>query len=125
MNSNPEPKEKLQGATTVDDRSGQEVLESLRTNEVFVAIVGPAGAGSGTAAKILKTFLEESDFEVEIIKASALIRAVAESAGHPVPLSDARKSIDNVKMMQDRGDELRKGDLYSHPEDHSAIARLA
>lgn len=125
MTSNPEPKENMQEATTVDDRPGQEVLESLRTNEVFVAIVGPAGAGSGTAAKILKTFLEESDFEVEIIKASALIRAVAESAGHPVPLSDARKSIDNVKMMQDRGDELRKGDLYSHPEDHSAIARLA
>lgn len=125
MTSNPEPKENMQEATTVDDRPGQEVLESLRTNEVFVAIVGPAGAGSGTAAKILKTFLEESDFEVEIIKASALIRAVAESAGHPVPLSDARKSIDNVKMMQDRGDELRKGDLYLHPEDHSAIARLA
>lgn len=125
MTSNPEPKEKLRGATTVDDRPGQEVLESLRTNEVFVAIVGPAGAGSGTAAKILKTFLEESDFEVEIIKASALIRAVAESAGHPVPPTGSRKSIDNVKMMQDRGDEIRKGDLYSRPEDHSAIARLA
>ena len=125
MTSNLEPKEKLPNATTVDDRPGQEVLEKLRTNEVFVAIVGPAGAGSGTAAKILKTFLEESDFEVEIIKASALIRAVAESAGHPVPPSDARKSIDNVKIMQDRGDELRKGDLYSRPEDHSAIARLA
>ncbi len=125
MTSNPEPKERSQGATTVDDRPGQEVLESLRTNEVFVAIVGPAGAGSGTAAKILKTFLEENNFEVEIIKASALIRAVAESAGHSVPPNGARKSIDNVKMMQDRGDEIRKGDLYSRSEDHSAIARLA
>ena len=125
MTSNPEPKEKLRGATKVDDRPGQEVLESLRTNEVFVAIVGPAGAGSGTAASILKTFLEESDFEVEIIKASAMIRRVAESAGHPVPPTGSRKSIDNVKMMQDRGDEIRKGKLYSRPEDHSAIARLA
>lgn len=125
MTTNPELKQKPRGATTVDDRSGQEVLESLRTNEVFVAIVGPAGSGSGTAAKILKNFLEESDFEVEIIKASALIRTVAESAGHLVPPTGSRKSIDNVNMMQDRGDEIRKGDLYSRREDHSAIARLA
>ena len=29
-------------------RAGQDVLLELRTNEVFIAIVGPAGAGAGT-----------------------------------------------------------------------------
>ncbi|SUZ33883.1 hypothetical protein ROE7235_03658 [Roseibaca ekhonensis] len=72
MTSNPKPQENARSAISVDKRSGQDVLRGLRTNEVFVAIVGPAGSGSGTAAKILKAFLEENDFEVEIVKASVL-----------------------------------------------------
>ena len=51
-------------------RAGQDVLRELRTNEVFIAIVGPAGAGAGTAAKILKVFLEENGFKTEVVKAS-------------------------------------------------------
>lgn len=125
MTSDPKLQENARSAISVNKRSGQDVLKGLRTNEVFVAIVGPAGSGSGTAAKILKAFLEETDFEVEIVKASALIRGAAESAGRPVPPIGARKSIENVEMMQDRGDELREGKLYARPEDHSAIARLA
>ncbi|WP_183073607.1 hypothetical protein [Roseinatronobacter ekhonensis] len=42
-----------------------------------------------------------------------------------MPPTGARKSIKNVEIMQDRGDELREGKLYARPEDHSAIARLA
>ena len=90
-----------------------------------VVRTGSTGAGSGTAAKILKTFLEELEFEVVIIKASALIRTAAESIGRPLPPIGDRKSLDNVRTMQDRGDELRKGEMYGLPEDHSAIARLA
>lgn len=125
MTSELQLKDNLRKATSVDKRSGQDVLKGLRTNEVFVAIVGPAGSGSGTAAKILKAFLEEAEFDVEIVKASVLIRAAAEHAGRAVPPIDARKSIDSVRMFQDRGDELRKGEIYYRPEDHSAIARLA
>lgn len=124
MTSGPQPQKHVRADVSVDNRSGQEVLKGLRTNEVFVAIVGPAGSGSGTAAKILKTFFDDNDFEVEIVKASALIRAAAERAKLCVPPSGERKSIGSVRMMQDRGDELRKGELYSRPEDHSAIARL-
>lgn len=105
-------------------QAGQDVLRQLRTNEVFIAIVGPAGAGSGTAAKILKSFLQDNEFEVEIIKASSLIRAAALSNGFDVPAEGARKSLQNVRTMQDRGDELRLGSLYKLSEDHSAIARL-
>lgn len=107
-----------------DVRNGQEVLRDLRTNEVFVAIVGPAGAGVGTAAKILSSFFKENQYQVEIIKVSNLIRRAAESRGLEVPVEGSRKSLNNVKIMQDRGDELRKGDLYGRQEDHSAAARL-
>ncbi|MFJ5371912.1 anti-phage dCTP deaminase [Pectobacterium versatile] len=107
-----------------DVRSGQEVLRELRTNEVFVAIVGPAGAGAGTAAKILSSFFKENEYQAEIIKASSLIRNEAEKAGLEVPIQGHRKTLANVKIMQDRGDELRKGDIYGRQEDHSAVARL-
>ena len=105
-------------------RAGQDVLRELRTNEVFIAIVGPAGAGAGTAAKILKVFLEESGFETEVVKASELIRKAAQHASREVPPSGARKSLAGVQMMQDRGDELRQGVNYGLLEDHSAVARL-
>lgn len=111
--------------TIAQARAGQDLLRLLRTNEVFIAIVGPAGAGSGTAAKILKSFLEENEFQVEIIKASSIIRTAALSKGLSVPESGARKSLENVRTMQDRGDELRLGSVYGLPEDHSAVARLA
>jgi deoxycytidylate deaminase len=105
-------------------RAGHELLRGLRTNEVFVAIVGPAGAGAGTAAKILSAFFEETGYQTAIIKASALIRRAAIRSGLEVPSVDARKSLSTVQTMQDRGDELRKGEKYGLPEDHSAVARL-
>lgn len=104
--------------------AGHELLRSFRTNEVFVAIVGPAGAGAGTAAKILHTFFEEAGFQSAIVKASAIIRRAAEKASLDVPALGARKSLSGVRMMQDRGDELREGIRYGLSEDHSAVARL-
>ncbi len=106
-------------------RKGQDALRDLRTNELFIAIVGPAGAGAGTGAKILKSFLEDEGYESEIVKASALIRAAAEKIGQPLPDLNGRKSLNAVRQMQDRGDEIRKGDIYKIEGDNSAIARLA
>lgn len=106
------------------DESGQSLLRSLSTNEVFIAIVGPAGAGAGTAAKILRSFLDDAGFEVEIVKASTLIRNTAIAFNRPVPPEDQRKSLHAVRMMQDRGDEIRQGFVYGWTEDHSAVARL-
>lgn len=117
--------EKKRANPSPSAQAGQDVLRELRTNEVFIAIVGPAGAGAGTAAKILNTFLKESEFETEIIKVSTLIRDAAIKINQEVPNNGERKSLDKVKMMQDLGDDLRRGMLYGLPEDHSAIARLA
>ena len=105
--------------------TGQDVLRDLRTNEVFVAIVGPAGAGVGTAAEILGNIFKSINFTPKIIKASALIRSIAESKGLEVPPIDERKTLENTQIMQDRGDDLRKGGPYGLPEDHSTVAKLA
>lgn len=108
----------------IKSSAGQNVLRTFRTNEVFIAIVGPAGAGCGTAAKILESFLDDSGFKVEIVKASTLIRQVALKYNLVVPDESARKSLDSVRVMQDRGDEIRLGTEYGLVEDHSAVARL-
>lgn len=109
---------------TGDGLSGQTLLAKHQSNELFVAIVGPAGAGSGTAAKRIQSFFEDDyQYEAVIIKASLLIRDAALSFGLEVPENGARKSLDSITKMQDRGDDLRKGNYPGGTEDHSAVAR--
>ena len=108
---------------TSEARSGQSILTAFQGNELFVAIVGPAGAGAGTAAGLLKDFFEQAGYTAAVIKASKEIRAAAENAGLEVP-NELRKNLQSIKMMQDRGDDLRKGTAFRRPEDHSAVARL-
>lgn len=102
---------------------GVEILKGHRANEFFLGIVAPAGAGSGTAASVLANFLKASTvdgqpIEVAIIKASHAIREWAETQNLPVPTIGPRKSLDDMIMMQDRGDDMRK---YS--SDNAAVAR--
>lgn len=124
MNNNAIPVTRRIMATPNSRQSGQTTLRELRTNELFIAIVGPAGAGAGTSAKILKSFFEEYDFQTSIIKASSLIRNAAQRAELAIPDESVRKTLDSVRQFQDRGDELRKGEIYGQEEDHSAVARL-
>lgn len=108
----------------VDDPSGQSILAEHHSNELFVAIVGPAGAGSGTAAKRIEAFfVDDYRYEAVIIKASALIRSAAINLGLDVPAEDARKSLASITKMQDRGDDLRQGNFDGGREDHSEVAR--
>lgn len=109
---------------TGDGLSGQTLLREHHSNELFVAIVGPAGAGSGTAAKRIQSFFEDDyHYEAVIIKASSLIRDAALSFGLEVPKDGTRKSLESITKMQDRGDDLRKGNYTGGTEDHSAVAR--
>lgn len=110
---------------TTSALTGPETLKGLRSNEVFVGIVGPAGSGSGTAADALKRNFEEEQFEVELISASTLIRSAALSCDLDVPSEIHRKTLDDVITLQNRGDELREGAKYGLKEDHSAVARMA
>jgi len=111
------------GVESHDSGPGHEILRKYKTNEIFIAIVGPAGSGAGTAANILNIFFEEAGFDAHIVKASSIIRRAAEKASLQVPPTE-RKSLDGIRMMQDRGDELRNGKTFGKVEDHSAVARL-
>lgn len=120
--TNQKPKNNAERRSNV--RAGQDVLKGLRANEVFIAIVGPAGAGCGTAARILEGTLGQIGYGVETIKASHLIRNAARHVGKEYPAQEQRKSIEAAEKLQDLGDQLRNGELYGGPEDHSAVARL-
>lgn len=128
-------------ATAVEENSderlnqpGCEILKTHRSNEVFIALVGPAGAGAGTAAGILEYYFKAAGFESVVIKASKIIKdqvTAFNARGHseqlelpPVEAGD-RKTIESVMMMQDRGDELRSGEIYGRVQDNAIIARLS
>lgn len=114
---------KSESSMNADIGTGQEILQSYHSNELFVAIVGPAGAGAGTAAKLLDAFFDDNGYKAKVIKASNLIRAAAIKFGLNVPDEQQRKSIDSITLMQDRGDDLRSGNYQDGREDHAAVAR--
>src|SRR5690554_3408829 len=106
------------------NQSSTELLSQLKSNEKFVAVVGPAGAGSGTAAKILASILQGEGYETEIIKVSVLIKKFVIAKNSQVPEDGDHKNIADVIQMQDLGDSIRQGESYSMAEDHAAVAKL-
>lgn len=104
--------------------TGIEVMKKSRSNEFFIAIVAPAGAGAGTTADVIKDFLarakiDEQLIEVSIIKASQAIRSWAEDCGLDVPnAAPSRKTLADMIIMQDRGDDMRRETC-----DNAAVAR--
>ncbi len=116
------------GAPNSRGRAGQderEVLKGSRANELFIAVVGPAGAGAGRAAEIIRGYLqavsvEGQPYDVHIVKASAAIKAWARGAGRDVAPDGARKSLDGIVAMQNHGDAMRFA-----AKDNAAVARGA
>lgn len=100
------------------------VLKKSATNELFVGVVAPAGAGAGTAAGVIAHFLAEqtvggATYEVETIKASAVIRewASRQHVEAPPEHSGAGKMLAHMTGMQDLGDRMREA-----AKDNSAVA---
>jgi deoxycytidylate deaminase len=116
-------KEKNSSCQNQNQNTGEEILKTNKGNEIFIAIVGPAGSGAGTAALRLEDFLANAGYQTSIIKASTLIKESAESAGLNVP-NQGRKTLEGISRMQDLGDKLRQGKEFNRIEDHSAVARL-
>lgn len=117
------PKQKILASTASGESSG-ELLAKYKSDEKFIAVVGPAGAGSGTAAKILAATLSAQGYKTNIIKVSALIKNFVLSNNGSVPKEGDHKNIADVVEMQNLGDSIRKGEEYGRDEDHSAVARL-
>ena len=105
--------------------TSQRILERARGNEIFIAVVGPVGAGAGQAADIIRRYLEletvdGQHFEAFVIKASDEIRRWAIDKGLAVPAAGQRKTIDGISLMQNHGDAIRLA-----ASDNAAVARMA
>lgn len=116
----PAEKRSVPSATDGDSKA---VLKASNANELFIAIVSPAGAGGGTAADALKGLLEEAradrdPYAVEIVKASDVIRDWASANGLGLPAKDARKTLEAMTAMQELGDRMRET-----TRDNAAVAR--
>lgn len=85
------------------------ILRSLRSKELFFAVVGPVGAGGSRAIASLERACGEAGYKVELIRVSDLIKDWANEQGKPQPSFD-RKTLENVKILQDWGDEMREVD---------------
>ena len=117
-------KKEVIATDVTSNQNSSELLSGLKSNEKFIAVVGPAGAGSGTAAKILASILSAEGYQTEIIKVSSLIKEFVASKGINVPGESDHKNIADVITMQNLGDSIRQGSDYDKPEDHAAVARL-
>ena len=105
--------------------TSRDLLRRSRANELFIAIVAPAGAGAGTAANIIASYLgqesvEGEPYQVIKVKASDAIKAWSRAHDRPIPREGVRKSLDGIVQMQDRGDDMRKAFV-----DGAAVARGA
>ena len=114
--------------TSLDDKySGISEFDKHRTNELFIGIVAPIGAGPSTVARILKLSFADLGFETEIISVSKLIYNFAKARGQSVPSNIPRADKKNmlyVENMQFAGNEIRKGKLYGLSKNHSRVAHL-
>lgn len=100
-------------------------LRMSHTNELFIAIVAPAGAGAGTVASRVKHFFEtqpatDRSFQAEILKASSVIQEWAIENGHDVPPKregTQLKRLEDMITMQNLGDRMRESE-----KDNAAVA---
>jgi deoxycytidylate deaminase len=85
--------------------STEEVLQ-YAANELIFAVVGHAGAGTSTVAESLRELLIQDEYDVQVIKARAVIGAWAEQRGTQLPSNAV--SLSNVEKWQDLGDGMRE-----------------
>ena len=108
------------------DLTGLSDFDNHRTNEFFIGIVAPIGAGPSTVARILEASFIDKKFEVETIEVSKLIYQFAKERRKPIPNypESNKKTLEYVEMMQNAGDAIRKGEIYKLPRNYSRVAHL-
>ena len=102
------PKER--SATTTPARlDSRALIQSTRSRELFLGVVGPAGAGGSRVIASLERACEDKGYTCELIKASNLIHEWALKNDINLP-SESRKTLDQVRRLQDVGDQMRLND---------------
>ncbi|WP_180897844.1 anti-phage dCTP deaminase [Martelella soudanensis] len=90
-----------------DSRS---VLANSHSNELFFAVVGPVGAGASQTIRALERVCRSGSYDVELIKASDLIRVWAEENSRNLPGLEP-KTLEVVTELQELGDAMREHDM--------------
>ena len=109
-----------QPSSTEYRKPAKAVVLDYESNEVVFGVVGHVGSGTSEIASALKGLLEEEKleggkFDVEILKARAVITDWATRNGHQPPASPPN-NLNTTKAFQDLGDLMRKGG------DHAIVA---
>lgn len=99
-----------------DADNAQNILNENRSNEIWLGVVGPVGAGSSRAINALKKACEADDYKCQVIKMSDLIRIWAGQHSIELPSADD-KTLDRVHALQNVGDQIRA-------KDPAGVARL-
>ncbi len=97
------------GASQKPDERAVELVAKSRTHELFLAVVGPVGAGGSRTISSFRRVCEASGYKCETIKASELIRQWGASETPP-KIAPLERTLDNVELLQDMGDDMRSND---------------
>jgi len=130
LSTNPNPSPLPVLGQKLLDRGSREVVIGADSNELVFAVVGHAGSGTTLVAQTLAAVLKETAFhggafDVVILKARDVIKDWAIKHGKDLPPERAKgeRFIEDVRLLQDLGDEMRKEKTRSGTQDHSAVAR--
>ena len=106
----------------------KEIIQRDASNEFVFAVVGHAGSGTtmiATAleARLLEESMEGHPFQVAVIKARQVIQVWAEKHQRPLPEEKSPRSLKDVELFQDYGDEMRSQLWRNMTADYSSVAR--
>ena len=116
------------GEEEVIEKSNQESLAENQSHEIFIALVGAIGAGTGYIVNKLKEIIDDyPDIKVIRIKVSALIDSTKEEMNYEFEIPKNAENYPNysrVHNLQNLGDEIRKKHESDSENDYSAVAKL-
>jgi len=112
----------------VPDRVSSAIIGDSASNELVFAVVGHAGSGTSTVAMQLSNLLKErtisgQQYQVVVLKAREVINEWAERKGNPRKEEYGSSPLEQVRMLQDYGDDMRAEKNSAGKQDYAAIAR--
>lgn len=113
---------------TAGGKDARDIIKGDASNEFVFAVVGHAGSGTSMIAATLETRIREESldgvrFQAAIIKARGVIEEWARKNQKILPADGVKRSLKDVELLQDYGDEIRGEPRQNGVPDYSAVAR--